>query len=428
MNVRKIIFHAVIGIVIIALLVALINFLNVPSEEEEIEADDNIAVFTADKDTLQSITISTEDETYTIYRSDEAWLMEGLEGVSVQESLVNTLANSLSAVTAAMLVVQNSNDEDLYAYGLDYPSCTVSLTYDDLSETFYVGSRSGDYYYFRLASSNDVYFVPYNKLYLLQNGRASFLDKTVWSIDEDDVTSFSFSGITIERDGDDWRETKPYNIIADSTDVESVLGTLATISGSDVYSKDEITFKATEKITVVTSDGETHTMSLQEMDDDTYLASNNTSDYICRVPASSLTFLDSTGFDLISPYVAPISITEITSIEFIAPDKTVTLSIEAPSSEAPIFYKDGVEADETNFRDFYLALMELTFDEEGEGSGSAERTIIFTKENGDVQKVEFIPVSESTYAVRINGSGNFLIKKKDVTDIFGYLDNIQTVG
>ncbi len=428
MNVRKIIFHTIIGVVIIALLVALINFLNLPGEEDEIEADDNIAVFTADADTLQSVAISTDEESYTLYRLNETWVMEGLEGVSVQESLVNTLAASLSAVTASMLVVQNSNDEDLYAYGLDNPSCTVSLTYDDLSETLLVGTRSGDYYYFKLASSNDVYFVPYNKLYLLQNGRAGFLDKTVWSINQDDVSSFSFSGITIERDGEDWRETKPYNITADSTDVESVLATLVAISGSDVYSKDEITFKQSEKITVTTSDGSLHTMSLQEMGDDTYLVSNNTSDYIYRVPASSLTFLDSTGFDLISPYVAPIAITEISSIEFIAPDKTVTLSIEAPSSEAPVFYKDGVEADETNFRDFYLALMELTFDEEGEGSGSAERTIIFTKEDGDVQTVEFIPVSESAYAVRINGSGSFVIKKKDVTDVFGYLDNIQTVG
>ncbi len=427
MKVRKIILHTIIGVVIIALLLALLYFLNLP-DEEEIEADDSIAVFTADKDTLQSITISTDEETYTLSRSDETWVMEGLEGVSVQESLVNTLASSLSAVTASMLVVENSNDEDLTAYGLDNPTCTVSLTYDDISETLLIGTRSGDYYYFKLASSNDVYFVPYNKLYLLQNGRSGFLDKTVWSINQDDVSSFSFSGITIERDGEDWRETKPYNMAADTTDVESVLATLVAISGSDVYSKNEITFKPTDKITVTTSDDETHTMTLQAMDDDTYLVSNNTSDYIYRVPASSFTFLDSTGFDLISPYVAPIAITEISSIEFIAPDKTVTLSIEAPSSEAPVFYKDGVEADETNFRDFYLALMELTFDEEGEGSGSAERTIIFTKEDGDVQTVEFIPVSESAYAVRINGSGSFVIKKKDVTDVFGYLDNIQTVG
>ena len=123
----------------------------------------------------------------------------------------------------------------------------------------------------------------------------------------------------------------------------------------------------------------------------------------------------------------PIDITTVTKIEFSAPDSENVLSIEAPSSEAPIFYKNGKEADETNFRDFYQTLMSLEFTGEGGASGKAEYSVRFTLESGDVTFVEFVPYSEAEYAVRINGGTNFITNRKNVRDVFSYIERIKEV-
>ncbi len=421
-GVLSIVLKAVVGAAVIGLLFGVIYFLSRP--EPEIGGNEEIEVFKTEEGSIDEISVISKTESYTLVKN-EGWQMKNFEKLPLSENLAETLAGALENITSNMLVSEGG--EDISQYGLEIPSYEVKVTYGEKTETMLVGNKSGDYFYFKLKNDDKVYLVSYDALYLLLSGKNGFLNKVVWSIDQSSIASVALNGITITKDGEGWMETSPYNMTADSDAVTTkILSPISTVKAQEVFSADEKDFEAEIIVTVTTADGE-RTLSLKKDSGESYLAKTDGSEYVYLVPAANLSFLNVNGFDLISRYIAPISITEVSEIRFTSKDGETVLSIEAPSSEAPVFYKDGVEADETNFRDFYQELMKLTFNEEGEGTGSPERTITFTKENKTVIKIEFLPVSEGDYAVRINGTGSFLIRKKAVSDVFGYLDNIKTI-
>jgi hypothetical protein len=421
MNAKKIIFRAIIGLVIVALLAGALYFLSRPEKEEEKEQD--ITVFTSNADDICSIEIQGED-TFTLVKEEDGWVMQGMEDVPLMSNLPETLASSLANITSPMLVEQKSTD--LSKYSLDEPKVTIKLVFPDDEETFIIGDESGDYYYFRLASSNDVYIVSYDSLYLAMNGKMGFLSKTVFSVDDESVTALSYKDIVLERDGDDWMEKSPYNMEADANSVETmILSQISSVVATDILQEAKLP-ETDAVVSVSTSEGETK-LTVTKAQDGYRFVTRSDSKYIYRVSAASMSFLDLSGFDIMSLYIAPIDITEVSSVEFVSPEKTTTLSIEAPSSEAPVFYKDSEEADETNFRDFYQTLVSLQFKGEGKASGSAEYKIIFTKEDGSVKTIEFVSMNDSDFAVVIDNESNFTVSKKSVTDLFGYLDKVKTI-
>lgn len=430
-SIMSIALKAAAGIAVIGVLLGVIYFLSGNEKKGgaggESATDKNgeplIDVYSAEGRELKSISVITAGESYTLLSGKDGWKMEGLEKVPLSENLAETLASSVESIASPMLVSENG--EKLAEYGLEPPKYTLKLSYDDREDTLLVGDQSGEYFYFKKADDKKVYIVSYDTFYLLLSGKNGFLNKIVWSVNQDNIVKVKFGDTVIQRDGESWMELSPYNMPADTQAVTTrVIAPLATLKADEVFGPGELEFEPETTVTVTTKEDE-RSLLLQKESASTYLVSTDSSDYVYRVPTVSLTFLNVKGFDIISRYIAPISITEIKKIEFESPDGKTVLSIDAPSSEAPVFYKDGVEADETNFRDFYQELMTLSFNEEGVGAGNAERTVTFTKESGSVIKIEFIPASEGDYAVRINGSANFIIRQKPVKDVFAYLKNIK---
>lgn len=421
MSAKKIVLKIVIGLIAVALLVSAVVLLSRPSEEEEV--NEEITVFTSNADDISLIEITGEDS-FSLVKGEDGWVMRGMEDVPLVSNLPETLATSLANVASPMLVEQNA--VDFSKYGLDEPRVRVKLVFSDDEETFLIGNDSGDYYYFRLESSEDVYIVSYDTLYLTMIGKMGFLSKTVFTVSETDVTKIAYGDIVLERSGEEWLEITPYDMIADTNSVETVvLSPISSIVASEILSEAKTPAHDTT-LEVTTEDGTTRLDISKEEDGYRYITRED-SVYIYKVSTAALSFLEISGFDIMSLYIAPIDITTVSEIYFEAPEKTDVLSIEAPSSEAPVFYKNGEEADETNFRDFYQVLVSLQFKSEGKAQGEAEYSITFTMEDESVYKIEFVPMTDSEYAVRINGKGSFTVLKKSVTDLFGYIENIKTV-
>lgn len=421
MSAKKIILKIVIGLIAVAVLVLIAVLLSRPSEENE--ANEEITVFTSNAEDISLIEIMGEDA-FTLEKGEDGWVMQGMEDVPLVSNLPETLASSLANVTSPMLVERNASD--LSQYGLDEPRARVRLVFPDDEETFLVGNDSGDYYYFRIEPSKDVYIVSYDTLYLTMIGKMGFLSKTVFTVSEDSVTKIAYGDIVLERSGEEWKEITPYDMPADTNSVETVvLSPISSIVASEILSEVKSPAHGTT-LEVTTQEGTTRLDISKEADGYRYITRED-SEYIYKVKTDALSFLDISGFDIMSLYIAPIDISDVSEIYFEAPEKTDVLSIEAPSSEAPVFSKNGEEADETNFRDFYQVLASLQFKSEGKAQGEAEYSITFTLEDGSIYKIEFVPMTDSEYAVRINGRGDFTVLKKSVTDLFGYIENIKTV-
>lgn len=421
MRVKTIIFKAAIGLLLVALLVLAAVML---SRRQTAEEPEDITVFTSNAEDIQLMEITGEDS-FTLVKSGDGWKMQGMEDVPLVSNLPETLAESLANITSPMLVEQKA--KDFSQYGLESPRVAVRIVFPDDEKTFFIGSRTGDYYYFCIDSSEDVYIVSYDSLYLAMIGKMGFLSKTVFSVSAADVTRIAFGDIVLERSGDGWLEIAPYSMTADTNSVETaVLSPISAVVAGEILSEARTPAHDTT-VEVETAEG-TVRLDVSKEEDGFRYVTREDSDYIYKVSASALSFLDLGGFDIISLYIAPIDIASVSEIYFASPEGAEVLSIEAPTSEAPVFYRNGEEADETNFRDFYQVLVSLQFKAEGRAEGEAEYSISFAKTDGDIYKIEFVPYSDSDYAVRINGKGNFTVLKKSVTDLFGYIKNIKTVG
>lgn len=419
MSVKSIVIKVVIGVLVISLLGGAIWFLSAPTPQEEKEI---IKVLDENWENAVSVTVWS-DNSFTMTKNHEGWVMEGMEGVNVNSAYAQSLVKSLSELSAYMIVEEDA--ESYSPYGLSEPLLTITVDYGDYTRCINIGNNNGSFYYVNTEKSLCIYAVNSQDLYMAMMDKMSYLDMTAFEADESEVDYVSFNGITLKKTGDDWQEEAPYNLLTDNSAVKNlVVKPLSKIEAFEIVKKDDINLTNGTKVSV----GEREAVSEFYVceNEECYVYFEN-SRYAYKVTDSAVSFVHVTGFELISKYIAPISITEISRMEFISPDETVVLSIEAPSTQAPVFYKDFKEVNEESFRNFYQIFMGLTFKGEGEAYGESEYSVVITKESGEVMNIGFIPINGSEYGVKINSRVQFTIFKKSVTDVFDYLKNIEEV-
>ena len=420
MSMKSIVIKIVAGLTVIALLIGAIVLLSIPENETDKE---KCSVYSYDADKIRTIEVKSEDS-FALEKTDDGWIMAGMEDIRVIDSFAKALAVSMSNVKSPMIAEKNA--ENLSVYGLDKPVIEIKLVYDDFEETVVIGERSGEYNYLKINSNNDVYIVRNEDLYMAFLSKMDYVDKTVIKLEKEKIEKVCYGDVVLIKEGQDWKLEKPYERMADNNLVEKmVLDNLQNISATDIVKKDSV--RIIDRNMVKVHHGENVTqIDVVKAKDDIFVLSDE-SEYAYKVSAESVNFINVSAFELMNKYVAPIQINLVNEIEFKAPGFKTVLSIEAPSSEAPVFYKNGEEVTEESFRMFYQILMGLTFKAEGEGVGAAEYAIIFRKENGEAVDIRFINYDEDDFAVSIDGKTQFTVAKKAVTDIFGYLKNIEAI-
>ncbi len=420
MSGKSIVIKVCIGVVTVALLSLAIFYLSLP---EKIEETPEIAVLSINEEMVDEIEVNA-GKVFTLTKGDKAWSMKDMEGVGVNPAYASSLVKSVCNLASPMLTKENA--DDLYLYGLSDTATTVAIKGDGIDETLRIGNQSGGYFYVCTESEKDVYIVAENDLYMIFMDKMDYLDKDIFSVNEESIDYVSYSDVVLIKKDGEWQEEKPYSLLT-ATDVvkEKIITPVSSMEAVELVKKDAVTLK--EEVTVKVGMGEEeYSFDVCTYESNYYIVKEN-SNYVYRVTEKEVSFINITGFELLEKYIAPVAISEVSEIKLISPYKTTLLSIEAPSTQAPIFYKDGEEVTEESFRDFYRVLMGLTFKDEGYASGSADYAVIFTKENGEILDVRFIPANDSEYAISINGKTQFVILKKSVTDVFDYLTDIEYV-
>lgn len=412
MSVKGIIIKTILGLLAVAILVGSIYQLLKPADDG---GADTIDVYMADASAVTRVDIKGEDE-YALVKDGEAWVMEGVEGVKVNQTFADTLVKSLCNIKSPMKV--DSFGVKLSDYGLEEPLVTAKLDFDGKEKSVYVGSQSGEYYYLKLDA--DIYLVSAPDLYMVFLEKIKYLDDTVLAMYADSVTSVSYKDVLLEKDEDGWMQKTPYEMAADNDKVNAMLEEMSDISALEIVKRDEI--KGGEPVRVCLMLGEENAVTFDV--NGSYILFEH-AEYGYKVADSEVAFLNNTGFDLVQKYIAPIAINEVKGVKFTSNEGVLDFTIEAPDSEAPVFYKNGVEVSEVLFRNLYQNLMGLTAANEGVADGIVEYDITFTKTDGGIYSVKFISASESEYVIDINGVKSFLINKKSVVDVFELAKKVE---
>lgn len=162
-------------VILIALAVVLVATIgmktyNKNQEEKETAEEEASTIYISQvqTDSITSFSYEIGEVTYSFTKDGEDWIYDGDSSVDIDEDAVETMLNSLEALTAT----DEINCEDLSEYGLEEPSDVISYTTDSGSVTLSVGNKNdmlGSYY---VMTGED------GKVYLTNTSLADVFSKT----------------------------------------------------------------------------------------------------------------------------------------------------------------------------------------------------------------------------------------------------------
>ena len=172
-------------IILIALAVVLVATFGMKTynknqkEKETAEKEaSTIYISQVQTDSITSFSYEIGEVTYSFTKDGEDWIYDGDSSVDIDEDAVETMLNSLEALTAT----DEINCEDLSEYGLEDPSDVISYTTDSGSVTLSVGNKNdmlGSYY---VMTGED------GKVYLTNTSLADAFSKTPEELTASDDT------------------------------------------------------------------------------------------------------------------------------------------------------------------------------------------------------------------------------------------------
>ncbi len=415
MSVKSIVIKAAALLCAVLILVLCAVLLLAPEGKE---THDAIEVFTLDEKVIDKICIKGDEE-YCLYRNDALWVMEGYEGIDVKDTYADTLVKSMCNITSPMIAAEKA--ENLADYGLESPKIQVELYMGNEVKKIFVGNASGEHHYLKVEGDDTVYVVNDADLYMVLSDKVKYLDNTAIKIDSNTIEKISFGNTVLEKRDGAWYMLSPFVCKADDDKVKAyVTDSFDEIAGYDILIAESVKETKTADILLTLSSGEEVAIEVWGE----YIISKGDS-FAYKVYPEDISFLSLDSFELVLKYIAPIPISEVRELELIWKTGSCKFSIDAPASEAPIFYKDAREVSEEKFRSFYQSLVSLCVTKQGNGEGEGEYKLIFTKTDGEKYTVEFINANESEYAVKINSHTDFMITKKSVTDVFAKLKEFE---
>ena len=124
------------GVLIIACIAALVA-LHTDEKQEEIKTNGE-TVLSIEPAKVTALSW-TQDGTTLSFHRDDVWQYDDDTEFPVSDSAMDTLLEQFHAFGAAFTI---ENADDLSQYGLDDPTCTITLTTDDQTYTVKLGDYS----------------------------------------------------------------------------------------------------------------------------------------------------------------------------------------------------------------------------------------------------------------------------------------------
>lgn len=126
-----------LALVIVAGCAVLTRKLN--PEDDGTGAEETISVFSLNTEDVTKVSWTYADETITLIDAGEGWMLEEDSQFPLDESYLNTMLTTLSDIQATKTI---ESPEDLTQYGLEEPTCSVTVTAESVSKIV-IGDETG---------------------------------------------------------------------------------------------------------------------------------------------------------------------------------------------------------------------------------------------------------------------------------------------
>lgn len=450
------------------------------SGEEAVEEDTAVQLSQHETGDVVSITVDGEN-TFTITKEEQTtgegedavtkdvYFIEGMADDWVNQSTCSSAFVNAATMEADQLVEENA--QDMAKYGLDTPSCVLTVQYDDGSLTLELGdlqTLTGQIYC-RVQGEDDVYILrPYfanifggsllryrsltlpeissdvtNCTSIVINQRGQ---ETVTFVPMEDPTSFATGTWKMTEPRELWLDSGAISELVESMSSYSLYDYVGQVDDLSPYGLDDPWFS----ITITDNTGATRTLMLgDQMEDETR--------YYCAIDDSGEVFTISTSYTsfaedfkvsyYLDAFTNIVSITAVDKLTVTDGTKTYEMTIERQeqyeedgslktlANGSPdyleTFRLNGVEQQEDAFKEAYQTIIGVTISNIAEESLVDESqkpvlTLTYTLNNTEEQLViEYLPYDINNYCVRRNGKVDLICKKDLVDPIMPILEDLE---
>ena len=437
--------------VLLALLLGLsavyVFLISPPSQTIENPSAKEEYVFKENQNDIHSITIAKAKEELviekTVGENQNEWKIHGLDDHEVDVFKILVLINSIANIKATDVVVDNQ--ENLHIYGLDSSAAKISIkrTNGEVRDLL-VGNKlpTGNGYYFFADGENKIFIVD-SEVAKLFRTNADELLKT----DQVVVDGTEFKEITYQKYGEEkivirayegrassqysgYYMAEPYatkpqldDMSEDFVLIISTLASTPTVETIEADSKDLGKYgleKPAVYLKIETQDGKMRSLAIG----DEYKAGFYYALFDDKATVYAITTPDSMDIFNVQPFdltiTAPVFtfIHHVKSIEIANHDQVYKMEYEKlDDTPNPVmnFTMNGLEAEESKMRAFYISLMELKADAESEKEADNEEVEMkmkITYEDNTETTIEYAPYDRNFYAIYQDGKNDFVIAKK----------------
>lgn len=443
----------IIVIAIIAVLGAGFFFLlkMEPSEEEEAEpsytSSPTINIYKTEKENITQIKITIEGESYTVAKTDDdRWVVNNDPSIKISQSKADTLAYECSSITVKQLVAEAVTDFSPYGLSEPYAKVEISLS-DGTGQNVLIGSKTADgsLRYIMLEGEDKVYAKSASGSESLALKLEKLRDASLYSVSEEELT-----GISIEKQGSNkivlakeeqptqegeepvylWKMKSP--LVKDVNEYnlnENVIQKIISLSFDSVAADNAQDLQAygldSPYATYSVSDQETtYTIYVGNETDGSRYIKTTDSPAVYLVESSKLDFLNVGYIQLVDKLIHLENIEDVNGVTVHSANANYELQIEGSGENAG--YKiNGTPLSEDDFKVAYQYVLGISLDDfviaGTQPTGEPECTFTYHKKDGSDSVVSFYNWDERNYLVLVNGEGNLLCRKKQVTSVLEHL-------
>lgn len=442
---KNIIIIAVIILAIVGAFCAVYFLLpeeNVPQTEETTKTE-TVMVHSVESDSVAKISVKTRDGEYSITKNGDHWQLSDENRLNISRTKLQSLVYTVSSVSASKIVSENS--EDAEKFGFNTESSSVSIyTADGNCKTILIGDTTLDKenVYIKLSDEDTIYLKSAASATSLVPEYKSFINMELMSLDMSDLSLLSH--VYIEKEGNTSIKLE-YTEVNDTSHAWRMLSPVYAEVNGQVLSDNILTavseFKANEiaeahpeslspygfdkpyaKFSVGYNKKTTELVFGGEYDGYRFVMLSGF-DTVYMVKTAETAFLDVPYQNLMSRLIHVEYLDNISKVEVVTEKEEITFEVNDSS------YKiNGHETEKSTFSKAYQALIGISLDSVDLSSATSSKpdvTIKYTRKDGSVADVSFVSVSDRNYRAFVNGKGNFITAKKNVTEAIEFILSIS---
>lgn len=414
-------------------------------EETPEESDQqSLSIYGTDASAISRLHFTYKGEDITlVYTEDAGWTLEDDPDFPLDTKTAESMAAVFTSVTATKKVSEDASYKA--EFGLETPQCTIDVTTQEGTDTFYIGdyNQNTDGYYLCLAGSDISYLVGSDlpELFCVTRESMILLD-TFSAPSSSDITAVKINDFELLRyeegnpryysSAQKWfaKDSSHEETAADESSVNTLLSSLAslTYSGCADYTVTEADLEAcglknpaytvrvdyTEETAAESEDGTSETVS-ESRTFLLYIGSEtpNGGYYVLRDGASMICTM--TGTSLSSVTSASVAELRDDTVFAMSTDTVSAAKLTTAAGSVTVDASDGKE--HTGFESFFNALTELSAEgqaDSSEYSGTAALTAVLTRNTDSFQEMTFslYEYDSNFYRVVFNGRSDLLIGRR----------------